>query len=97
MVYTRTVVETVERDGERISLIALRNTATGETALVRAKVVLDATELGDLMPLANIPYNTGMESFAQTGEPSAPPFADREVVQSFTYPFAVEFCPEKTM
>ncbi len=93
VVYTRTVVETVERDGERISLIALRNTATGETALVRAKVVLDATELGDLMPLANIPYNTGMESFAQTGEPSAPPFADREVVQSFTYPFAVEFCP----
>ena len=45
------------------------------------------------MPLANIPYNSGMESFAQTGEPGA----HRRILTGrlfrFYYPFAVEFCP----
>jgi len=93
VVYTSTTVVQVERDGERLNRATLQNSTTGDLVRVEAKVVLDATELGDLMPLANIPYNSGMESFAQTGEPSAPPYSDREVVQGFTYPFAVEFCP----
>lgn len=93
VVYTCTVVEQVERNSGRLGRIVLRNVRTRETTLVQARIVLDATELGDLLPLAKIPYSTGMESFAQTGEPSAPSFGDREVVQSFTYSFAVEFCP----
>ena len=34
--------------------------------------VLDATELGDLLPLLPVPYVSGAESRDQTGEPHAP-------------------------
>lgn len=39
---------------------------------VRAKITLDATELGDLLALAEIPHRWGWEFQAQWGEPSAP-------------------------
>ncbi|NED94901.1 FAD-dependent oxidoreductase [Phytoactinopolyspora alkaliphila] len=38
---------------------------------VRAAVVVDATELGDLLPLAGAPWVTGAEARADTGEPHA--------------------------
>lgn len=90
----RTVVDSVERDeAGRIRLVTVRHLDTGERLLVRPRIVLDATELGDVMPLARIPYRSGMESFAETGEPSAPPEGNPEAVQSFTYTFAVEYRP----
>ncbi len=39
---------------------------------VKAKVILDATELGDLLAMAAVPYRWGWELQAQWGEPSAP-------------------------
>jgi len=39
---------------------------------VNAKIILDATELGDLLALAEIPYRWGWELQSQWGEPSAP-------------------------
>jgi hypothetical protein len=39
---------------------------------VQAKVILDATELGDLLALAEIPYRWGWELQSEWGEPSAP-------------------------
>jgi hypothetical protein len=39
---------------------------------VKAKVILDATELGDLLALAEIPYRWGWELQSEWGEPSAP-------------------------
>lgn len=39
---------------------------------VKAKITLDATELGDLLPLADIPYRWGWELQSEWGEPSAP-------------------------
>lgn len=90
----RSVVDGVERDETgRIRLVTVRHLDTGERTLVQPRIVLDATELGDVMPLAAIPYRSGMESFAETGEPSAPPEGNPEAVQSFTYPFAVELRP----
>ena len=48
-------------------------TATAATrSPSRAPYVLDATETGDLLPLAGTEYVTGFESQADTGEPSAP-------------------------
>ena len=66
----------------------------GETAALHAACYLDASELGDLLPLAGIPYAVGAESAADTGEPHA--VADRahpERVQSFTCAMLVEYCP----
>ncbi|MEH2012833.1 FAD-dependent oxidoreductase [Nostoc sp.] len=39
---------------------------------VTAKIILDATELGDLLALAEIPYRWGWELQSEWGEPSAP-------------------------
>ena len=52
--------------------------------------VLDATELGDLLPLAGVPYVAGSEAKAETGEPHASAAPNAACVQSFTYPFALE-------
>jgi len=40
--------------------------------LVKAKVTLDATELGDLLALAEVPHRWGWELQSEFGEPSAP-------------------------
>jgi hypothetical protein len=66
----------------------------GSTVTIRARYYLDATELGDLLPLADIPYVTGAEAYEDTHEPQASrdgPHPER--VQSFTFCFLVEFCP----
>jgi len=40
--------------------------------MVKAKVTLDATELGDLLALAEVPHRWGWELQSEFGEPSAP-------------------------
>ena len=49
----------------------LRSLETGHETVVQAPYVLDATELGDLLPLAGVEYVSGAESQAETGEPHA--------------------------
>lgn len=88
-----TVAIRVERQGDLIMAVILQEVGTERQIRVEAAMVVDASELGDLLPLAGVPYRTGMESFAQTGEPSAPAQANPEAVQSFTFPFAVEYRP----
>jgi hypothetical protein len=39
---------------------------------VQAKITLDGTELGDLLPLAEVPHRWGWEYQSEWGEPSAP-------------------------
>lgn len=39
---------------------------------VKAKIILDATELGDLLALAKVPYRWGWELQSEWAEPSAP-------------------------
>lgn len=65
----------------------------GQTLMLRATYIVDATDTGEVLPLANIPYVTGAEAQADTGEPSAPPDPRPQEMQGFTFPFAVEFCP----
>ncbi len=61
---------------------------------IRARMFLDATELGDLLPLVGAESVVGAESHEDTGEPFAPTEPARlSEVQSFTFPFAVEYCP----
>ncbi|MCC5614250.1 FAD-dependent oxidoreductase [Nostoc sp. CHAB 5836] len=56
---------------------------------VTAKIILDATELGDLLALAEIPYRWGWELQSEWGEPSAPvtfnSLTQRYPVQAPTY------------
>jgi len=55
--------------------------------------VLDATELGDLLPLAGAEHVVGAESRDETGEPDAPDRARADWIQPFTFPFALELRP----
>ncbi len=62
-----------------------------------AKYILDATELGDLLPLAGVEYVTGFESQSDTGEEhalSGKPQPDN--VQSITWCMAVGYDPKGT-
>jgi hypothetical protein len=60
------------------------------TFKVKAEFVIDATELGDLLPLTNTPYVTGFESRKDTGEPSAPEEAQPTNSQAVSICFAVD-------
>jgi len=66
------------------------NHETDELIEFIPKIVLDATECGDVLPLANLDYYFGQESKDQTGEPHAPEQANKENVQDFVYPFVIE-------
>lgn len=84
----------VETDGDRVRAVRLRHLESGDEEVITALYVLDATELGDLLPLGGIEYVTGAESQDETGEPhavSGPPQPDN--VQSFTWCFPVAYDP----
>lgn len=62
---------------------------------IQPRIVIDATELGDLLSFAQIPYKTGSDSRLETGENHAPLEGDSENVQDFVYPFVLEYHPGK--
>lgn len=78
------------REGDRVTSVTVRN-GSGAEVEVRGSIVLDATELGDLLELADIPHVIGAESRAQTGELHAPDEADPLDQQSITWCAAVEY------
>jgi hypothetical protein len=88
----RAEVEDDNDGGRRIRSVTLADQQGAETTL-RAAYFLDATDLGDLLPLTGTEYVTGAEAQSDTGEPHAPPDARPGEVQSFTWSFAVEYRP----
>ena len=56
----------------------------GKTQQVTTKIVIDATELGDVMAKLKVPYRLGMDSRYDTGEIFAPEKANN-IVQDLTY------------
>lgn len=56
---------------------------------IEARIVLDATELGDLLPMTGTEFVIGAESRAETGEPSAPEIAAPDHQQAITWVFAM--------
>ena len=68
---------------DRISAVTFRSRNSGDEKIISAKYVLDATELGDLLPLAGVEFITGSESQTQTGEPGAAAEANCEQHASY--------------
>jgi hypothetical protein len=79
-----------EVQGDRVTSVTVQR-IDGERVTLTAPYILDATELGDLLPLANVEYVTGAESQAQTGEPHALPEADPLRMQGITFCFAAGY------
>jgi hypothetical protein len=80
-------------EGDSVRSVTLRDLETGRDRTIAAPYFLDATEQGDLLPLARVEYVTGAESAQETGEPHAPPQARPRDIQSFTYCFAMDHLP----
>jgi hypothetical protein len=81
----------VALDGaDTLASVTVECLETGAATTIRAACFLDATENGDLLPLASAEHVTGSESRAQTGEPSAPDTARPSNVQAFSVCFALE-------
>lgn len=75
------------------SFVAIRRAANGWNVTVRqgkkslnisARLVIDATELGDVMAAAGAKYSIGMDNRDSTGEALAPPSAN-DIIQDLTY------------
>ncbi|WP_353813590.1 FAD-dependent oxidoreductase [Agromyces sp. SYSU T00266] len=77
-------------DGDRVESVTLRGLDDGHETTVSADYVIDATELGDLLPLTGAEYVTGFESRHDTGEPSAPEAAQPDNQQAFSWCFVVD-------
>jgi hypothetical protein len=85
--FVRTAPVAAVRRGDRLRSVLLYDFERRAFTALDGAVFIDATELGDLLPLAGARFRTGAESRAQTGEPDAPEAADPRSLQSFTYPF----------
>lgn len=92
-VFLNTIPVSATLRNDRIIALGLKK-STGERIALRADMYLDATELGDLLPLVNAPYVSGAESVEDTGEPNASIDGPQpERVQSFTWCFLAEYRP----
>ncbi|MGC4938100.1 FAD-dependent oxidoreductase [Kribbella sp. DT2] len=76
-------------DGDTVRAVTVEG-PEGEQLVVSASYVLDATELGDLLPLTGAEHVTGFESGRETGEPSAPDEAQPDNMQAFSWLFAID-------
>jgi hypothetical protein len=88
-----TTVSSVEPNGDAIGAVIAKVPDGTETRYV-ATYVLDATDLGDLLPMALHPgeYVIGAEN--DTGEPDRPAEPHADWIQPITFVFAIEHRPE---
>lgn len=77
-----------------IEAVWLDNVQILEPIRVQARVVLDATETGELLARAQVPYRLGSDARADFGEAHAPEIANREDQQGFTWVQALGWDPE---
>jgi hypothetical protein len=77
--------------GDRVRAVVVRDLRTGRERTLVAPYFLDATELGDLLPMAGVEFVTGAESRARTGEPHAAASDQPGNQQGITCCFAVEY------
>ncbi len=80
-------------DGSRVRGLEVENRKNGKLLVLTAPYFVDATEMGDLLPLTGTEYVTGTESKKETGELHAPEVGDPENEQAFTLCFALDYRP----
>lgn len=92
-VLTEHVPVRAETEGDRVRAVHVRDERTGDERVLRAPYVLDATELGDLLPLTGTAFVTGAEARSETGELHAAPEAQPGNMQAATWCFAMDYVP----
>jgi hypothetical protein len=82
-----------ETEGDRVTSVTLIS-SHGDSVVIRAPYVLDATELGEVLALSGVEHVIGAESQRDTGEPHAlPGDADPLDQQAITACFALDYLP----
>lgn len=80
-IWYKTAWTDLKRSGDSWQVTVVAN---GKKKEIQAKLVIDATELGDVMAKAGVAYRIGMDSRDDTGEEFAPEKAN-EIIQDMTY------------
>jgi len=78
---------------DKIYSVTVKDTLKNTLKQLKAPYFVDATELGDLLPLAGTEFVTGTESKRETGELHAPEDGNPDNVQAFTTCFAMDYVP----
>ncbi|MEX2234114.1 MAG: FAD-dependent oxidoreductase [Cyclobacteriaceae bacterium] len=79
--------------GDKVQSVTALNQRTGRSIDLPASYFVDATELGDLLPLTGTEYVTGSESRLDTKELHADEKAHAGNNQAFTMVFAMDYIP----
>ncbi len=79
--------------GDRVDAIEVLSSINGRSIHLLGKYFVDATELGDLLPLTGTEFIAGAESIAETGELHAAPITNPDNQQAFTICFAADYAP----
>ncbi len=87
----RHVPDSAEVHGDKVRAVIVQDLVRRGKRTILAKYFVDATELGDLLPLTGTEFVTGAESQSQTGELHAPVNAQPANSQSFTFCFAMDY------
>ncbi|WP_164667743.1 FAD-dependent oxidoreductase [Virgibacillus doumboii] len=82
-------------DGDTVSSVTVRHLLNDEKIELTGDYFLDATECGDVLPLAGVEYVTGAESRKDTGEPHALEQEDPSDMQSITHVIAVDYIEDE--
>lgn len=77
--------------GDRVKAVKVRLRESGAERTIVADWFIDATEMGDLLPMTGTEFVTGFESKKQTGEERAPEVQQAGNHQAFTVCFALGY------
>ena len=86
-------ISAADIEGDTVRSVNAVSRISGNSIILSAPYFIDATELGDLLPLTKTEFVTGSESRMDTGELHAADKADPENNQSFTMCFAMDYIP----
>lgn len=79
--------------GDTVHALKAVSQRSGNEIILSAPYFVDATELGDLLPMTGTEFVTGAESRRETRELHAPEKADPDNCQAFTMCFAMDYVP----
>lgn len=82
-------------NSDKVESILVRSCLKNAQKRLNAPYFIDATELGDLLPLTGTEFISGTEAKKDTNELHAPLVANPENIQAFTMCFAIDNLPDE--
>lgn len=75
----------------KVNTVTVAHIESQAEIILSGQYFIDATECGDVLPLADVEYVIGAESSEETGEPHALSVGNPIDIQSFTFVFALDY------